>query len=64
MIAPTITYAYGVYKGQACLVAGYQEKADGSVWPLIFLIDGGDLLVVPLSDVKIDPTKFAKVKDL
>ena len=60
MISPTLTYAYGTYKGRSCLIAGYQEKFDGSVWPLVIMIDGGELLIVPLSDVKIDPTKLSK----
>lgn len=60
MFTPTLTYAYGTYKGQQCLVAGYQEREDESLWPLVVLIDGGELIVADLKDVRIDPTKLIR----
>ena len=63
MFAPTVTFCYAVYKGQQCLILGYQERSngDGSLLALVALIDGGDLVLADLKDVKLDPTKLRKM---
>jgi len=60
MFAPTLTYAYATYKGQQCLVAGYQERVGGALMVLCVLVDGGDLVLAELADVKIDATKLVR----
>ena len=64
MFSPTLTYAYGTCKGQACLIAGYQELEDKTLRALVVMIDGGELILAEMKDVRIDPTKLVKTRNL
>lgn len=62
MIALGFTSPYATYKGQGCYILGWRDAGRG-VKVLVALVDGGDLVLANLEDVKLDTTRLIHLRD-
>lgn len=62
MFSPLLTFPYATHKGEPCIVIGFMEVGGvGTIQAVVALLDGGDMTVADLKDVKIDIEKLRKI---